>query len=41
MKLKSYAQKITDIMMMQGIITQDDETNYLDYLNSTGGEEHA
>lgn len=41
MKLKTYAQKITDIMKTQGLIMQDDETTYLEYLNITGGEEYA
>ena len=39
---KTYAQKITNIMLEQELITQEDEYNIIDYLNMTeGGIENA
>lgn len=41
-KLRTYAQEITNIMLEQELITQDDEYNMIDYLNMTnGGSENA
>lgn len=42
MKLKTYAQKITPLMVQQGLITNEEEDLFADYINNTfEGEEFA